>query len=78
MTWNIILGPPGTGKTTKLLNLTEDYLKAGVAPHRIGYVAFTKKAANEALERASDRFDLSQDELTFLEQYIPCVTTGLA
>ena len=65
MTWNIILGPPGTGKTTKLLNLTEDYLKEGVPPHRIGYLAFTKKAANEALERASDRFDLTQEDLTF-------------
>ncbi len=65
MTWNIILGPPGTGKTTKLLNLTEDYLKDGVAPHKIGYLAFTKKAANEALERASDRFDLDEDDLTF-------------
>tara|TARA_R110000737_G_scaffold65915_1_gene93538 strand:- start:74 stop:1582 length:1509 start_codon:yes stop_codon:yes gene_type:complete len=65
MTWNIILGPPGTGKTTKLLNLTEEYLKDGVEPYRIGYLAFTKKAANEALERASDRFDLSQKDLTY-------------
>ena len=44
---------------------TEDYLKEGVPPHRIGYLAFTKKAANEALERASDRFDLTQEDLTF-------------
>lgn len=65
MTWDIILGPPGTGKTTKLLSLTEEYLKQGVEPHKIGYVAFTKKAANEALERASLRFELDAKELVY-------------
>ena len=65
MTWNILLGPPGTGKTTSLLNLTERYLQDGVEPHKIGYLAFTKKAANEALERASIRFDLDKKQLVY-------------
>jgi len=65
VTWNIILGPPGTGKTTSLLNLTEDYLENGVEPHKIGYLAFTKKAANEALERASYRFNLDRKQLVY-------------
>ena len=43
----IVLGPPGTGKTHTLLNKVQDYLKT-VDPDRIGYFAFTKKAANEA------------------------------
>jgi predicted NACHT family NTPase len=47
----IILGPPGTGKTTKLLSLVESYLEKGVEPDRIGYFAFTRRAANEAVER---------------------------
>ena len=33
---NIILGPPGTGKTTRLLTLVENYMEAGVPPDRIG------------------------------------------
>ena len=63
--WKILLGPPGTGKTTKLLSLTEEYLANGTPPHKIGYLAFTKKAANEALDRASDKFGLEEDSLTY-------------
>ena len=48
----IILGPPGTGKTYNLLNLVEKELANGTAPDRIGFFAFTKKAATEARERA--------------------------
>jgi superfamily I DNA/RNA helicase len=46
-----ILGPPGTGKTTKLLHYVRTLVKFGVPLHRIGYFAFTKKAAGEAKGR---------------------------
>ena len=61
----IILGPPGTGKTTKLLSLVESYLEKGVEPDRIGYFAFTRRAANEAVERACLRFHLSKKDLPY-------------
>ena len=53
-----IFGPPGTGKTTSLLNKVDDALQRGVAPNKIAFLAFTRKAAEEAKERASNRFNL--------------------
>jgi DNA helicase-2/ATP-dependent DNA helicase PcrA len=49
-----LFGPPGTGKTTKLLQYVKTFLKLGTPIDKIGYFAFTTKAANEAIDRMLD------------------------
>lgn len=44
-------GPPGTGKTYKLISRAKAHLRTGVPLNKIGYFAFTKKAAAEAKNR---------------------------
>ena len=61
----VLLGPPGTGKTTTLLNRIEGLIESGVAPSYIAFVSFTKAACNEARERACDRFCLEDEDLPF-------------
>jgi superfamily I DNA/RNA helicase len=60
----IVLGPPGTGKTTTLLNKVDSYLKQ-TDPDRVGYFAFTQKAAHEARDRAMKQFNLTEDDLPY-------------
>ena len=46
-----VVGPPGTGKTRRLLNEVHKYVQQGVPLDQIGYFAFTRKAAGEARDR---------------------------
>lgn len=61
----IVLGPPGTGKTTRLISYVEDALARGVPPNRIGYLAFTKRAAGEASGRACEKFSMDKKTLPY-------------
>jgi len=67
--WNpskvkLFLGPPGTGKTTTLMQQLSDCL-IYYPPNRICFVAFTKRAATEAVTRAAEKFGLSSEDLTY-------------
>jgi len=55
-----VVGPPGTGKTRRLLNEVHRYVQDGTPLKQIGYFAFTRKAAGEA----RDRFLAKNEHLT--------------
>ena len=50
-----IYGPPGTGKTHRLINRARAYVRIGTPLHKIGYFAFTRKAANTAKDRMLEK-----------------------
>ena len=59
-----IYGPPGTGKTTKLIDYVKTFYKLGTPLDKIGYFAFTTKAATEATNRMLDAYKhLQQKDL---------------
>lgn len=61
----IVLGPPGTGKTTTMLGVVDEALGRGVPPDRIGYVSFTQRAAYHARDGAAERFSLQPAQLPY-------------
>lgn len=61
----IILGGPGCGKTTALINEVMQCLSQGVHPGQIGFVAFTRRAAQEAVARAQSELNLTEDDLPY-------------
>ncbi len=65
MTINKVFGPPGSGKTTYLLGVVERELAADVPANKIGYFAFTRKAATEARDRAIEKFPHLNHETDF-------------
>lgn len=61
----LILGGPGAGKTTRLLEIMDGELTRGTPPDRIAFVSFTRKAVNEAATRAMEKFSVTRDELPY-------------
>lgn len=61
----LILGAPGCGKTTRLLEIVEQKLASGIPPDRIAYMSFTTKAVNEAINRAEKKFGFVKRDLPF-------------
>lgn len=57
----LILGGPGSGKTTRLLDIAEDEMSR-VHPSEVAFVTFTKAGAIEAQQRAAARFGLDAEK----------------
>lgn len=61
----IILGPPGTGKTTALLTILNNILKEGVDAGKIGFISFARKTIEEVCERVNKQFGLVYKDLPY-------------
>jgi DNA helicase-2/ATP-dependent DNA helicase PcrA len=66
-----VLGPPGTGKTTTLLNYVQTEMET-IPIDRIGYFSFTRKAANEARGRAIEKFGLDKKSFKWFSTLHSC------
>ncbi len=51
-----IFGPPGTGKTTTLINLIKSHIEKGISPNDIGFFSFTNFSTNVAKKRIIENF----------------------
>jgi DNA helicase-2/ATP-dependent DNA helicase PcrA len=60
----LVLGPPGTGKTTRLLGHLERVLR-DVSPGDVAFVTFTRAAREEAKERAVRTLRCTDDDLVW-------------
>ena len=67
MNKHLILGPPGTGKTTELLITVDEAIRNGTSSEKIGFISFTRKATYEAQGRAIEKFNLPRGKLPYFK-----------
>ena len=62
----LLLGPPGTGKTTRLLTEMSKRGESGTLPSRIAFVSFTRSAVRDARRLVMEPpFNRVADELQY-------------
>ena len=70
MSRKIVIGPPGTGKTTYLKNKVQELLKSGACTsQQIGYFSFTVKAAEEIRDRVMSNENISKEQVKIMFPY---------
>lgn len=47
----LVVGPPGCGKTQEAIRIVREHIRMGVNPESIGFISFTRQAVSEASER---------------------------
>lgn len=61
---NIILGSPGCGKTTRLIDILKQELEC-YNPDKIAFVSFTRKSVQEGRDRAIEMFNYKKNDFPF-------------
>ena len=61
----LILGGPGSGKTTRLLEILDEQFQNGLSPVDVAFVSFTRKAVLEARDRASKKFGFEPEDMVY-------------
>lgn len=73
----LLLGPPGTGKTTTVLNKVSEDMENGISSKDIAFVSFTRKAVGEAKDRAIGKFNLSKNDFPLFQTVHSLCFNGL-
>jgi len=63
----LILGPPGCGKTYRLIQEIKTALENGSHPSRIGVISFTRKAIEEMIARSCAEFNLEAKDFPYMK-----------